>query len=500
MYLGFSLCVAYSFIYIHDAATFTGSAGLDQSYLVFYLATLFIAKGISFLIGALVAYRHPQVGSSSLITGAAILLAVGVIVITILFRIEGLSFGIRETLVLLALAGTSLGIGDALMILVWGRFASTLSLKSTYIFVLSSYLVALLFYLILIFLPPLVLAICTLFTCLFLPMMTKRSMVLRPQILVYKPNQVAAKNAVSTIWRPVLLTAIFAFISNFTLIISDHQSVDPSIAQGTSFVFTLGVVLVMLIPALVAPRRVNIGMAYRVALPLAAGGLLLFALFSQTDSGISNSMVAMGWLLADLVAWCVIANSAARTRIPAFILFGGAHFVFSFASLAGTLTGNYFYSALDRSSITLMTIALVGMYALVTALAFLIKDRRLSTSIEETEEPFIAEATEKEFHEKTHAENPAPPLLAPHTTAEEVYVFKDRFQEKIQNMSKQAHLTPRESEVLRFLAQGRSTQYMADSLFVSENTVKSHVKNIYQKLKVHSKQEIIDIINSEIQR
>ena len=38
---------------------------------------------------------------------------------------------------------------------------------------------------------------------------------------------------------------------------------------------------------------------------------------------------------------------------------------------------------------------------------------------------------------------------------------------------------------------------MAEKFTVSENTVKSHVKNVYQKLGVHSKQDVIDIINEK---
>ncbi|MFQ8869257.1 MAG: helix-turn-helix transcriptional regulator, partial [Eggerthella lenta] len=40
----------------------------------------------------------------------------------------------------------------------------------------------------------------------------------------------------------------------------------------------------------------------------------------------------------------------------------------------------------------------------------------------------------------------------------------------------------------------RSKSYIAESLFISENTVRSHSKHIYAKLDVHSKQEILDLI------
>jgi DNA-binding NarL/FixJ family response regulator len=44
------------------------------------------------------------------------------------------------------------------------------------------------------------------------------------------------------------------------------------------------------------------------------------------------------------------------------------------------------------------------------------------------------------------------------------------------------HLTPREEEVLDLLAQGMSNQEIADELFISIKTVKTHVSNILQKL------------------
>ena len=35
---------------------------------------------------------------------------------------------------------------------------------------------------------------------------------------------------------------------------------------------------------------------------------------------------------------------------------------------------------------------------------------------------------------------------------------------------------------------------MAEALFVSENTVKSHCKNLYRKLGVHNRQEVFDLV------
>ncbi|HVL23413.1 MAG TPA: response regulator transcription factor, partial [Thermomicrobiales bacterium] len=49
------------------------------------------------------------------------------------------------------------------------------------------------------------------------------------------------------------------------------------------------------------------------------------------------------------------------------------------------------------------------------------------------------------------------------------------------------NLTPREIEVLRLLAQGRSTQEIADALFISPRTAGTHITNILGKLELTSR-------------
>lgn len=53
-----------------------------------------------------------------------------------------------------------------------------------------------------------------------------------------------------------------------------------------------------------------------------------------------------------------------------------------------------------------------------------------------------------------------------------------------------AQLSPRETEVLLALATGSSTRELAGQLFISEHTVRNHLKAIYRKLGVHSRTEL----------
>ena len=57
-------------------------------------------------------------------------------------------------------------------------------------------------------------------------------------------------------------------------------------------------------------------------------------------------------------------------------------------------------------------------------------------------------------------------------------------------------LSRREAEVLDLLARGRDVPYVAEELVISKNTVRTHTKSIFAKTGVHSRQELIDLVES----
>ena len=58
-------------------------------------------------------------------------------------------------------------------------------------------------------------------------------------------------------------------------------------------------------------------------------------------------------------------------------------------------------------------------------------------------------------------------------------------------------LTPREAEVAELAARGYSAPAIASNLFISESTVKVHMRHIYEKLGLHSKQELIRLARGD---
>ena len=71
--------------------------------------------------------------------------------------------------------------------------------------------------------------------------------------------------------------------------------------------------------------------------------------------------------------------------------------------------------------------------------------------------------------------------------AQRVLAARDRDADRVQIEP----LTPRELEVLKALTEGLSTPDICNRLFIAPNTLRTHVRNIMSKLRVHSKLEAV---------
>jgi DNA-binding CsgD family transcriptional regulator len=67
---------------------------------------------------------------------------------------------------------------------------------------------------------------------------------------------------------------------------------------------------------------------------------------------------------------------------------------------------------------------------------------------------------------------------------------------KKQSFSDFYDLTKREEEILYLLLEGRATKNIADTLFISFGTAKNHITNLFKKINVHSKYELISFYNN----
>ena len=78
---------------------------------------------------------------------------------------------------------------------------------------------------------------------------------------------------------------------------------------------------------------------------------------------------------------------------------------------------------------------------------------------------------------------------SPHTANEEEVVVSSEKNTHIEL------LTERELEIANYICEGKSNKEIAEALFISQNTVRNHIYNIYRKLEVKNKIELINKLN-----
>jgi len=76
--------------------------------------------------------------------------------------------------------------------------------------------------------------------------------------------------------------------------------------------------------------------------------------------------------------------------------------------------------------------------------------------------------------------------------------YPGMFHQKCELVAQKYDLSRRQAEVLAMLAKGRNAEYITEKLVISPHTAKAHIYNIYLKLDVHSRQELMDIVESTV--
>jgi DNA-binding CsgD family transcriptional regulator len=69
-----------------------------------------------------------------------------------------------------------------------------------------------------------------------------------------------------------------------------------------------------------------------------------------------------------------------------------------------------------------------------------------------------------------------------------------QLEQQIDALAASYKLSNREKEIIALYAQGRNRAFISEQLFISENTVRDHIRSIYKKMHIHSKQELISIL------
>ena len=173
----------------------------------------------------------------------------------------------------------------------------------------------------------------------------------------------------------------------------------------------------------------------------------------QLFSGVGTSLLVM-------LLWLLLADVAHHSSLHPYVVFGVGWSLYVGSNAAGPLVA----SALGVGKLTPM-LGLALVYALGMAMVFCLETRAADV------QRIFADMRRK---------------VAPEEFA--------TIDERCEGLARQFELTAREVEVMKLLAKGRSKGYIAEELYISENTVRGHARRLYAKLDIHTKAELQDLL------
>lgn len=265
--------------------------------------------------------------------------------------------------------------------------------------------------------------------------------------------------------RALLLLCLGIFVVSFVDEVMRNYYLDGSDLVYYSGTFNLVVLLAkiactVLLVSMLSDRTHHMGVVYRASFLLTMIAVL-FMPYTQGAPAFLYGITNFGAFLFKIMVMIIAFSYCERYRVIPILVFALTRIAFSFDLLIGFGTYNaYVYLAPTTADLLGVMSVTLGLLV-VAAYLFVFADRTSSSLFMRAER-------------ETTAVDPSKEACA--------------------RLARIGALSKRETEVFALIVKGRSTTRIQEELFISKNTVNSHTRRIFQKLKVHSRQELIDLI------
>ena len=254
--------------------------------------------------------------------------------------------------------------------------------------------------------------------------------------------------------------------------------------------------LVTLLMAIVALGRPHPTSVYRVCLPLLLVVLSLLPFFGDVLGGLVGLIVIVCYDVCGMVFLLYIVDCSRRLDLSAYLLAGAYLGGSALSLLAGLGIGSVLRALSVDYGLSLLTLlAFAAIYPLAGVFMFGLRkiQRRSTTDADESARSGVDVREDASKCEGKHEANAFTQGSAEEIQSE-LRVIDDILESGVEVIAGENGLTRREREILGYLARGRSARYIAEDLVISENTVRAHVKRIYAKTGVHTKQELMSSV------
>jgi DNA-binding CsgD family transcriptional regulator len=244
-----------------------------------------------------------------------------------------------------------------------------------------------------------------------------------------------------------------------------YQVVNPAFSHHTWLVSWYWAVPYIIALYIMKNLSKRINRTYILYVAIAMIGLAYIA-FMTLDRSVASYLIVNTLMLGacgvyDLFWWSILGEMLDLSRNPAKLLGLGLS-----ANILGVLLGGLIGNAITKSDVSTTNTSILALIVVFITLILLpLLHKQLSL------------------------------LLKNHAFLTEFNEFSPSKQSEVfANIMELGQLTRRESEIAALLLAGKTYRMVAGELHLSENTVKTHIKNIYAKFNIQSKAELIRVL------
>lgn len=254
---------------------------------------------------------------------------------------------------------------------------------------------------------------------------------------------------------------------------------EPSVMQGQATVsvfisFLVAIVLITCVAIVNGIRQFDLSRLYHPVIVIVAVVSLLSPLLGNHYLWFQGIITTVTYNILTLLLWCLFANIAGQTDIGAVRVFGFGRGASAFGNTFGQFIATALAAVAAGAGAYPLGIGVASAVVILLAALFVFNERTLKDALDKT------------FREARLSTESG--MGAQESTWDSCCLaLADEFQ-----------LTAREREVLLLVGHGRTASYISDELGIAYNTTKGHIKNLYAKCGVHSKQELFDMIEERM--
>lgn len=271
-------------------------------------------------------------------------------------------------------------------------------------------------------------------------------------------------------WKPVLLMALFAFAFGLK---------EPSLYAGSfglhSAFGTLVIALVVFAGIVSQGSRFDFRTVHRFALPLMVATFLVLPSLGFLDSAAADFCMTGSYTAFSILIMTILANLSYRYGVSAIWLFGIERVVRTLFNLLGRETGSVFARfdlVAGLPSDFALNALVILLVAILTMMLFSEREPSGRWGVVVLDEA-AGDAGEGGFAVKSQ-----------------------QLVELCGKVAKERGLSRREEEVLLLLAQRKSIGDIEEELVIAKGTAKTHIRNVYRKLGVHSRDELVELLET----